>query len=131
DGEFKKRNFHIISDHTKWSVANQPGRLLMGKYGSGDFDNKIRLRGYQSGYVDTYYSAFDDWGIRGADSAGNTVFHLGSSNKIAGFNFNTTEFQSSNNTGFKTSGIYMDSAAEQFSLGDRFYYQEGAVSRLA
>src|SRR5699024_245050 len=51
--------------------------------------------------------------------------------KFAGFNFNDTEFQSTNNTGFKTSRIYMDSAAEQFSLGDRFYYQEGAVSRLA
>src|SRR5699024_2561858 len=42
--------------------------------------------------------------------------------KLAGFNFNATEFQSTNNTGFKTSGIYMDSAAEQFSLGDNIWF---------
>src|SRR5699024_8592661 len=45
--------------------------------------------------------------------------------KFAGFNFNATEFQSTNNTGFKTSGIYMDSAAEQFSLGDNIWFENG------
>src|SRR5699024_3480540 len=45
--------------------------------------------------------------------------------KFAGFNFNATEFQSTNNTGFKTPGIYMDSADEQFSLGDNIWFENG------
>jgi hypothetical protein len=44
-----------------------------------------------------YYSASNNWGLKGYNSSGVAVFELGSTNRIAGINFNNQRLWASNN----------------------------------
>lgn len=76
-------------------------------------------------YIDMHYNSISDWGLIGKVNNG-TLFQLGSANKIAGWNFNSSQFSSTNLSGgsdgaFTTSGIALNSSgwlsAPNFALG--------------
>src|SRR5699024_34778 len=86
--------------------------------------NEIRLGNDPRGIV--------DFGMR-IRSGGNDVVQVSTSSaQFFGFTATESQLQSTNNTGFKTSGIYMNSAAEQFSLGDNIWFEngQGAIQNL-
>lgn len=76
-------------------------------------------------YVDMHYNNTSDWGLIGKVSNA-ILFQLGSANKIAGWNFNASQFSSTNLSGggdgtYTTSGIALNSSgwlsAPNFALG--------------
>jgi hypothetical protein len=76
-------------------------------------------------YIDMHYNSISDWGLIGKVNNG-TLFQLGSANNIAGWNFNSSQFSSTNLSGgsdgaFTTSGIALNSSgwlsAPNFALG--------------
>lgn len=77
----------IIGDHL--SLNNAPRRILIGNWGDGTAPH-VKVLGPSTGdFVQMYYNSDSQWGVWG-ETGGSKVFELGSTNQIAGWEFDRT-----------------------------------------
>jgi hypothetical protein len=86
-------NNYIVSSNGALRMHQTDGFIIYGAtttpstHGTALVNSRIRM----------YYSASNDWGLKGYNSSGVAVFELGSTNRIAGINFDNQKLWSSNN----------------------------------
>ena len=76
-----------------------------------------------SSFVRMFYNSPSDWGISGQES-GNVSFHLGSVNKIGGFNFDSNTINQVDSSGL---GIKLDSNSQSIKLMTSESHAKGRV----
>lgn len=86
-------NNYIVSSNGTLRMHQTDGFIIYGaatipsSHGTALVNSRIRM----------YYSASNDWGLKGYNPSGVAVFELGSTNRIAGINFDNQRLWSSNN----------------------------------
>lgn len=86
-------NNYIVSSNGTLRMHQTDGFIIYGAtttpstHGTALVNSRIRM----------YYSASNNWGLKGYNSSGVAVFELGSTNQIAGINFDNQKLWSSNN----------------------------------
>ena len=86
-------NNYIVSSNGTLRMHQTDGFIIYGAtttpstHGTALVNSRIRM----------YYSASNNWGLKGYNSSGVAVFELGSTNRIAGINFDNQRLWASNN----------------------------------
>lgn len=102
------RSNHIILDSNKKYIGINASTLLSCNPDTQDYLFPIN----PSGGVKMWYTSSVDFGFAGWDASANKVFQLGSTNVIAGWNFNSQAFWTGSETPYLSQGGYTDNASE-------------------